>query len=111
LAELVALVADGTLSHSMAKDVLDECLKDAKRPKQVVAERPDMAQVSDEGELATIVDRIIASHAEDADEYRRGDDKMRKKKFGFFMGEAMKGMQGKGNPQLLRKLLEERLRT
>ena len=50
LAELIGLVQDGTLSRSLAKDVLDECLEEPKRPKQVVEER-GLAQVSDAGEL------------------------------------------------------------
>ena len=50
LAELIGLVADGTLSRNLAKDVLAECLREPKRPKPVVDER-GLAQVSDEGEL------------------------------------------------------------
>jgi aspartyl-tRNA(Asn)/glutamyl-tRNA(Gln) amidotransferase subunit B len=42
-------------------------------------------------------------------EYRAGDDKARKKKRGFLMGEAMKATKGQGNPQLLNRLLDTRL--
>ncbi len=108
LAELVDLVADGTLSRGQAKDVLAECLAEPKRPKQVVAER-GLAQVSDTGELVAIVDAIIAANPGDVDEYRNGDDKVRKKKRGFFMGEAMKATRGQGNPQVLNQLLDARL--
>jgi aspartyl-tRNA(Asn)/glutamyl-tRNA(Gln) amidotransferase subunit B len=108
LAELVGLVTAGTISRGQAKDVLGECLTEPKRPKQVVAER-GLAQVSDEGELASVIDGILAAHPGDVDEYRAGDDKLRKKKRGFFMGEAMKAMQGRGNPQLLNRLLDEKL--
>jgi len=108
LAELVGLVADGTLSRSLAKDVLGECLREPKRPKDVVAER-GLAQVSDEGELGGVIDGILAANAADVEEYRAGDDKVKKKKRGFLMGEAMKATKGKGNPQLLNKLLDERL--
>ena len=108
LAELVGLVADGTLSRALAKDVLAECLVSPKRPKQVVAER-GLAQVSDESELATVIDAVLAANAEAIAEYRAGDDKTRKKKRGFLMGEAMKAMKGQGNPQLLNRLLDERL--
>jgi len=108
LAELVALVADGTLSRNLAKDVLAECLREPKRPRAVVAER-GLAQVSDEGELASVIDRIVADHAAEVEQYRAGDDKARKKLRGFFMGAAMKATQGKANPKLLTRLLEERL--
>ena len=108
LAELVDLVADGTISRGQAKDVLAECLAQPKRPKQVVAER-GLTQVSDAGELGSTIDAILAANPADVDEYRTGDDKVRKKKRGFFMGEAMKATKGQGNPQLLNQLLDERL--
>ncbi|GMU78610.1 MAG: aspartyl/glutamyl-tRNA(Asn/Gln) amidotransferase subunit B [Acidimicrobiia bacterium] len=108
LAELVALVADGTLSRNQAKDVLGECLREPKRPRQVVEER-GLAQVSDESALAAIVDEVLAANADAVGEYRAGDDKARKKKRGFLMGEAMKALRGQGNPQVLNRLLDERL--
>jgi aspartyl-tRNA(Asn)/glutamyl-tRNA(Gln) amidotransferase subunit B len=108
LAELVDLVADGTLSRNQAKDVLAECLQEPKRPKQVVEER-GLAQVSDKGALAAVIDGIVAANPGDVEEYRNGDDKVRKKKRGFFMGEAMKATKGQGNPQVLNRLIDERL--
>ena len=110
LAELVGLIADGTLSRGLAKDVLDEALREPKRPRQIVEER-GLAQVSDEGELAAVVDAVITTNAETVESYRTGDDKVRKKKRGFLMGEAMKATKGQGNPQLLNRLLDERLST
>lgn len=108
LAELVGLVADGTLSRNQAKDVLGECLREPKRPKQVVAER-GLAQVSDADALGTVVDEVLAANADAVAEYRAGDDKVKKKKRGFLMGEAMKALQGQGNPQVLNTLLDDRL--
>jgi aspartyl-tRNA(Asn)/glutamyl-tRNA(Gln) amidotransferase subunit B len=108
LAELVGLVADGTLSRNLAKDVLAESLRHAKRPRQVVEER-GLAQLSDEGELVGVVETILDEHADVVAEYRVGDDKVRKKKRGFLMGEAMKATRGQANPQLLNELLDQRL--
>jgi aspartyl-tRNA(Asn)/glutamyl-tRNA(Gln) amidotransferase subunit B len=108
LAELVGLVADGTLSRNLAKDVLDECLREPKRPRQVVDER-GLAQESDESALAAVIDQVLADHPAEVDAYRAGDDKARKKKRGFLMGEAMKATKGQGNPQILTRLLDERL--
>ena len=108
LAELVGLVAAGTLSRNQAKDVLDEALREPKRPKDIVAER-GIEQVSDEGELEKIVDDIIGANPDDVAAFRAGDDKAKKKKRGFFMGEAMKATKGQGNPQLLSRLLDEKL--
>ncbi len=108
LAELVALVGEGTLSRKQAKDVLAECLREPKRPRRVVEER-GLAQVSDEAELAAVVERVLAEHPDDVEAYRAGDDKARKKKRGFFMGELMKATRGSGNPQLLNRILDDRL--
>ena len=74
LAELVDLVADGTLSRNQAKDVLDECLREPKRPKQVVEER-GLAQVSDETELAAVVDLVLTENPGLVEEFRAADAK------------------------------------
>jgi aspartyl-tRNA(Asn)/glutamyl-tRNA(Gln) amidotransferase subunit B len=108
LAELVGLVAGGTLSRNQAKDVLGEALRDGKRPKAIVADR-GLEQVSDTDALGATIDAILAANADAVAEYRAGDDKARKKKRGFFMGEAMKALKGQGNPQLLNQLLDDRL--
>jgi aspartyl-tRNA(Asn)/glutamyl-tRNA(Gln) amidotransferase subunit B len=109
LAELVGLVDAGLISRGQAKDVLGECLAVPKRPKQVVEER-GLTQVSDTGELGRVVDEVFAANADAVEEWRAGDDKVRKKKRGFLMGEAMKALAGQGNPRLLNQLLDERLR-
>jgi len=108
LAELVGLVAAGTISRSQAKDVLGECLSEPKRPKQVVEER-GLSQVSDAGELEAVVDQVLAANADALADYRAGDDKARKKKRGFLMGEVMKALQGRGNPQVVNQLLDQKL--
>jgi aspartyl-tRNA(Asn)/glutamyl-tRNA(Gln) amidotransferase subunit B len=108
LAELVGLVAAGTISRNQAKDVLDECLAEPKRPKQVVAER-GISQVSDVGEIEAVVDQVLAANAVAVVEHRDGDDKVRKKKRGFLTGEVMRALQGRGNPQVVNQLLDEKL--
>jgi len=102
--------ADGTLSRGQARDVLDECLREPKRPRQVVAER-GLIQLSDTDELATVVDAVISAHPDDVAAYRAGDEKARKKKLGFFMQEALTATNRQGNPKLLRQLLEQRLES
>jgi aspartyl-tRNA(Asn)/glutamyl-tRNA(Gln) amidotransferase subunit B len=109
LAELVGLVAAGTISRGQAKDVLDESLREQKWPRDIVEER-GIAQVTDVDELARVVDDVLAANPTLVDEYRAAtDDKARKKKHGALMGELMKSLKGKGNPQALNKLLDERL--
>jgi len=109
LAELVGLVKAGTISRNQAKDVLDESLREQKWPRDIVEAR-GLAQVTDVDELAQVVDDVIAANAALVEEYRTAaDDKARKKKHGALMGELMKASKGKGNPQALNKLLDDRL--
>jgi aspartyl-tRNA(Asn)/glutamyl-tRNA(Gln) amidotransferase subunit B len=108
LAELLGLVAGGTLSRNQAKDVLSEMLADDKRPADIVAAR-GLAQVSDTGALDAVLDEVFAANADAVAEWRAGDDKVKKKKRGFLMGEAMKALKGQGNPKLLNDLLDTKL--
>ena len=110
LAELVKLVADGTLSRPLAKEVLAAALAgdDGGSPAAIVAAR-GLAQVSDEGALAAAVEAVLAALPAELERYRSGDDKDRKKLRGFFMGKLMAEMKGKGNPQVLNRLLDEAL--
>jgi aspartyl-tRNA(Asn)/glutamyl-tRNA(Gln) amidotransferase subunit B len=111
MAELVTLVGDGTLSRPLAKEVLSAALSGEAggSPAAIVAER-GLAQVSDEAALAGAVRTVLDAHQGEVDRYRTGEDKDRKKLRGFFMGKVMAEMKGRGNPQVLNRLLDEALR-
>jgi aspartyl-tRNA(Asn)/glutamyl-tRNA(Gln) amidotransferase subunit B len=110
LAELVTLVGNGTLSRPLAKEVLAAALagESGGSPAAIVAAR-GLAQVSDEGALAAAVQAVLDAHPAELDRYRNGEDKDRKKLRGFFMGKVMAEMKGRGNPQVLNRLLDEAL--
>jgi aspartyl-tRNA(Asn)/glutamyl-tRNA(Gln) amidotransferase subunit B len=110
LAELVKLIGDGTLSRPLAKEVLAAALagENGGSPAAIVAAR-GLAQVSDESALAAAVHAVLDAHAAELDRYRTGEDKDRKKLRGFFMGKVMAEMKGRGNPQVLNRLLDEAL--
>ena len=108
LAELIGLVGDGTLNRKLATEVLEVALAEGKRPRQIVDER-GLAQVSAAGALGSLVDEVFAANADAVEEYRAGDDKVKKKKSGFLMGEAMKASKGSGDPKVLNQLIDERL--
>jgi aspartyl-tRNA(Asn)/glutamyl-tRNA(Gln) amidotransferase subunit B len=108
LAELVKLVGDGTLSRPLAKEVLAAALAGGGSPAAIVAER-GLAQVSDEGALVAAVRAVLDANPGELERYRGGDDKDRKKLRGFFMGKVMAEMKGRGNPQVLGRLLDEAL--
>ncbi len=104
LADLLRLVDDGTINRNTAKSVLQEMLATGKDAKRIVDEK-GLAQVSDEAALAAIVDDIIAAHPDEVHRYRGG----KKGLFGWFVGQVMRATRGKANPDLVRKLLSQKL--
>jgi aspartyl-tRNA(Asn)/glutamyl-tRNA(Gln) amidotransferase subunit B len=108
LAELVGLIASGTISRNQGKDVLAESLREMKWPRDIVEAR-GLAQVSDESALAAVVDEVLAANPSVIDEYRAADDKAKKQKRGFLMGKLMQATNRQANVQVLNKLLDDRL--
>ena len=104
IADLVALVADGTLSGAGAKRALEEAFQTGKTIADIV-ERRGLRQVSDAGELGAVVDRVIAENAEAAEKFRAGNESV----IGFLVGQVMKASGGSANPTLAQELLRERL--
>jgi aspartyl-tRNA(Asn)/glutamyl-tRNA(Gln) amidotransferase subunit B len=103
-AQLLGLVADGTISGSLAKQVFEIMLETGQDPSVIVEER-GLKQTSDTGAIEKVIADVLAANAEKVAEYRSGKDKL----FGFFVGQTMKAMQGKGNPAVVNELLKKAL--
>ena len=104
IAEVFRLQDAGTLSSTAAKDVLAEVLRTGKPPAQIVQEK-GLSQVSDESALEAVVDAVIARSSAEVEKYKSG----KKNLLGFFVGQAMKDLKGKGNPGVLNTLFKKRL--
>lgn len=104
LAELVHLVDKSTISSAMAKKLLPELLEHGGEPEKLVQEK-GMAQITDEGSIRTIVQKVIDANPQNVEAYRGGKDKL----FGFFVGQVMKESKGSANPELVNKLVKEML--
>jgi aspartyl-tRNA(Asn)/glutamyl-tRNA(Gln) amidotransferase subunit B len=104
LGELLDLMADGTINGRIAKDVFEAMVETGDRPALIV-ERKGLRQVVDVGAIDAAIDAVLVAHAGKLAEYRSGKDKL----FGFFVGQVMKGMGGKGNPALVNEALQRRL--
>jgi aspartyl-tRNA(Asn)/glutamyl-tRNA(Gln) amidotransferase subunit B len=104
LAELLGAVDKGTVSANAGKDVLGEMFRTGKPPADIIAEK-GLAQVSDTGAIEAVVDDILARNAGEVEKYRAG----KKQVFGFFVGQVMRAMKGKGNPTLVNDLLKKKL--
>jgi aspartyl-tRNA(Asn)/glutamyl-tRNA(Gln) amidotransferase subunit B len=106
LANLLALIADGTLSTKLAREALDGVLAGEGSPQQV-ARAHGLAQMSDTGELERMVDEAIAGQPDAAARVRDGNHKA----IGALVGAVMKASRGQANPQLVNQLLRDRLIT
>ena len=103
-AELLRLVADGTLSGTLAKQVFEIMLETGQDPGAIVEER-GLKQTSDTDAIEKVIADVLAANADKVAEYRGGKDKL----FGFFVGQTMKAMAGKANPQVVNELLKKAL--
>jgi aspartyl-tRNA(Asn)/glutamyl-tRNA(Gln) amidotransferase subunit B len=106
LIQLAVMVDDNKLSSTAAKEVFFDMLKSSDAP-EVIAERKNLLQVSDESAIAAIVDEVLAdpASAKAVEDIKNGNDKV----IGFLVGQVMKKSQGKANPALAQKLIRERL--
>jgi aspartyl-tRNA(Asn)/glutamyl-tRNA(Gln) amidotransferase subunit B len=104
LAAILQLVDAGTIGGPGAKQVLEEVFGTGADPREVVEKR-GLAQVSDEGAIDAVVDAVLAASPSEVEKYRSG----KKNLFGFFVGQVMKQMKGKGNPGVVNALLKKKL--
>ena len=101
IGSLVALIDEGTLSRSLAKDVFVEMLAGAGEPRGIV-DRLGLAQLSDPAAIEAIVARLLTDNPGKADEYRAGRTGL----LGFFVGQVMKETDGKANPKLVKEAVQ-----
>jgi len=105
LGALIALIDQGAISGKIAKTVFDEMVATGAAPGEIVAAK-GLQQVSDEGPIVAAIDAVIAANAAKVADFRAGKDKL----LGFFVGQVMKATGGKANPQLVNRLLAEKLK-
>jgi len=103
-AELLKLVADKTLSGTLAKQVFEIMLETGDDPSKIVEEK-GLRQTSDTGAIEAAIADVMAANADKVADYRGGKDKL----FGFFVGQTMKAMGGKANPGVVNELLKKAL--
>src|SRR5205823_7913813 len=101
---LIDLIADGTISGRLAKDVFAEMVESGADPGAIV-EAKGLRQVTDSAAIEAAIDAVLAAQADKVAEYRAGRDKL----YGFFVGQIMRATQCKANPALVNELLREKL--
>jgi len=104
LAKLVKLIDAGKISGTIAKKVFDKMFQTQKDPEVIVKEE-GLEVVNDEGALVGIVKKVLEANPQSVADYKGGKEKA----FGFLVGQCMKESKGKGNPQIINKILKDEL--
>lgn len=105
LAKLINLIKDNTISGKIAKTVFEEMVKKDGDPEKIVIDK-GLKQQSDPKELEKIISKILENNGDKVKQYKSGKEKL----FGFFVGQAMKETEGKGNPSLINDILKKMLK-
>ena len=108
LAGLAELIESGAINNRAAKEVFQEIAQTGKDPKVVVKEK-GLEQIGSADELEAIVKQIIADNPDNVEQYRQAPEDRKQRLSGFFVGQAMKKTQGKGNPKIIQELLKKLL--
>lgn len=104
LGALVGLIADGTISGKIAKEVFEIMAETGKEP-AVIVEEKGLKQESDTGAIEKLIEEILSANQDKVAEIKAGKDKLK----GWFVGQIMKASGGKVNPALANQLLDKKL--
>ena len=104
LAELLDLIDKGVINNSIGKKVFIEMFNGEGKPK-IIAEKNGWIQIEDIKVIDEVLRGILRENPQSVDDYRNGKDRA----FGYLVGQSMKALKGKGNPQLINKVLKKLL--
>ena len=104
LAAIVELQAEDTISSNVASELIEEIVETGEDPKQIVEER-DLAQISDEGEMHSIISDVIAENPDAVEDIQDGNENA----IGFLVGQVMQKSQGQANPQQANQMLRDEI--
>ena len=104
LAGMIKLIEKGTISSKIAKKVFKEMWTSKDAPEKIVKDK-GLVQITDTKAIEAIVDKVIADNPKPVADYQGGN----KKAIGALVGQVMKASRGKANPQVVNKMLAEKL--
>lgn len=104
LGEMICLIMKDTISGKIAKKVFAEMWTNPDSPEKIVKDK-GLVQITDTSAIEGIVDEVLAKNQKAVDDYKGGN----KKAIGALVGQVMKASKGKANPQMVNKLLAEKL--
>jgi len=95
---------NGTISGKIAKDVLDIMLETGQTADEIINEK-GLKQIDDDDAIIKAVEEVIAENQKQVEQYKSGNQKL----FGFFVGQTLKKMGGKANPQKVNEIIKQKL--
>lgn len=104
LVAMLKLIDRGTISGKIAKRVFEEMYRTGKDADVIVKEK-GLVQISDEAQIETVVDEVLAGNPKEVERFKAGEQKL----MGFFVGQVMKATKGKANPRVVNELLRRKL--
>jgi aspartyl-tRNA(Asn)/glutamyl-tRNA(Gln) amidotransferase subunit B len=107
LGDLISLVKKGVINGNTAKEVVFVKMLDEATPPEAIVNRDGLAQVSDTSAIEKEIAEVLSASPTQLADYRAGKTKL----FGYFVGETMKRMKGKANPQLINDILKQKLES
>lgn len=102
LAELISLIEKGTISNNIGKQIIIEMMKDGTKA-SVIVEKKGLSQISDEGAIKELVQKVVDAHPHEVEAYKNGKTNL----LGFFVGQVMKETKGRANPKTVNQLIKE----
>jgi len=105
LAQLAFLRVQEKLSSNGAQDVFEVMLDEVDKSAGKIADERDLIQVTDPGAIAPVVESVLSDHPDQVDTYLGGKEGL----LGFFIGQVMERFDGSPDPELVRRLLREKL--
>ncbi|MBC2305081.1 Asp-tRNA(Asn)/Glu-tRNA(Gln) amidotransferase subunit GatB [Listeria booriae] len=104
LAGMIALIEKGTISSKIAKKVFRELITNGGDAEEVVKAK-GLVQISDEGELRTIISGILDQNEQSVTDFKNGKDRA----VGFLVGQVMKATKGQANPTMVNEILVDEM--
>ncbi len=104
-ADLLFSIKNNEISSKQGKSVLEKMWESGDNPSSII-KSAGLSQISDEDELNKLVDNVLKNHYKSVEEYKNGKEKL----FGFFVGAVMQESEGKASPQIVSKILKNKLK-
>ena len=102
---LLDLIISGKISNRQAKELFEDFLKSELDAEKFIS-KMGVEQVSDENQIQELINTVLQKNPKMVDDYKNGKEKL----FGFFVGQIMKESKGKANPQIVNKILKDKLK-